>query len=289
MNGAEKSIDHLTGLGLNRLEARVYVCLLTHPPMTAYRVARKVGAAAANVYKAIESLGAMGAVLIESGESRLCRAVPGDEFLRQLERGFQERSRKAAESLTRLRGGCEDEGWYKVESAAQILQRAREMLGRAEKIAVVDAFPNALDRLMPSVNETVSRGVEVLVQAYAPVRIPGASVITPQMGEASVSLWQSEQLNLVIDGRECIVALLDRDLERVHQGIWSRSLYLSCILLAGIRSEHTIHRLRACMEGRGALTRMREALQSHTFFVNSDISGQRELMQRFVTGEQEQS
>lgn len=283
-----KITDHLHALGLNKLEARVYVCLLSQPPMTAYRVASRLGVAAANVYKAIESLSARGAVLVECGDNRLCSAVPAAEFLAQLEWDFRERSRKAAGALSKLRPAGADEGWYKLESVPQVLQRAREMLDRAEKIAVVDAFPRVLVELLPAIRAAVKRGVEVLVQSYERVRIPGAKVAVPRTSAQSVRLWRSEQLNLAIDGRECIVALVDGALTHVHQGLWSRSVYLSCIVFAGLKSEHTIHRMYECLGGDDELNKLKKVLRSHRFFVDADVPGQVELMRRYTAAPEEE-
>ncbi|MFN7921481.1 MAG: helix-turn-helix domain-containing protein [Bryobacteraceae bacterium] len=279
----ESPAERLIALGLNRLEAGVYLFLLANPPMTAYRVAKHVGAATANTYKAIESLSRRGAVLVEEGDSRLCRAVPAREFLERLEREFAERTRKTAKALEKLERRSYDERVYKLESVAQMLERARQMLEtRAESVAVVDAFPAVLDKLVPSIEAAASRGVRVLVQAYRPVAIRGASVVVPELGPRALEFWNSEQLNLVIDGRECILALLDRQLTRIFQGLWSNSLYLSCILLAGIRSEQTIHQLRKCLGHRDDAKRMKAVLAGHRFFLDKDVPGQTELMARFV-------
>lgn len=277
-----KIAGHLHALGLNKLEARVYVCLLSQPPMTAYGVARKLGVAAANVYKAVESLSARGAVLVESGDNRLCRAVPASEFLAHMEWAFRQRSKEASDALSKLCPPESEDGWYKLESVPQALQRAREMLGRAEKAAVVDAFPRVLAELLPAIRMAVKRGVEVLVQAYEPVQIAGAKVAVAATSAQSVRLWRSEQLNLAIDGRECIVALVDGALTRVHQGLWSQSVYLSCIVFAGLKSEHTIHRMYECLSGGDELNKLKKVLRSHRFFVDAEVPGQVELMRRYT-------
>src|SRR3954454_24931874 len=100
----DSSINALVGLGFTGLEAEIYTALLAESPVTGYRVAQAIGKPAANVYKAIASLEAKGAVLVDDGASRVCRAVPPDELLARLERGFAERKAQAASALARLRG-----------------------------------------------------------------------------------------------------------------------------------------------------------------------------------------
>ena len=52
------------------------------------------------------------------------------------------------------------------------------------------------------------------------------------MGREAAAYWNSQQLNVVIDGRETLIALLDNELTQIHQALWSNSLYLSCLMHA---------------------------------------------------------
>ncbi len=285
MDDALRAQRLLSDLGLNELEARVYVFLLGNPPMTAYRIAKNLGAPTANTYKAIDSLARRGAVLVEEGENRMCRAVPATEFLGHVERAFAGLTKEAAEALAELDQPSHDERVYKVESVPLVLERCRQMLEeRVERLAVVDAFPAALQAIRPSVERAVARGAEVLVQAYRPVEIPGAEVAVPTQGAEAEQHWGTQQLNVVIDGREALIVLMDNELGSVVQGVWTNSLYLACILEAGMMAEHTIHRLRAVPDGRDAAARMRAVLDRHRFFLNTDVPGQRELLARFASG-----
>ncbi len=280
MTTGHPAIETLTGLGLNRLEAAVYVHLLANPPMTAYRIARGIGAATANVYKAVESLANRGAVLVEDGANRLCRAVPAREFLRQIETGFLERGREAERALAAIERKIDDERWYKLDSVPAMLERARSMLAGCRSVAVVDAFPALLAALVPEIERAAERGVAVHVQAYAPVEIAGVAAAVPSMAARSLALWDGEQLNLAVDGRECIVALTEKDLSRVKQGIWSNSRYLSCIVLAGVKAEHTIHRMRAALGQKDESRCLKKILLEHGFLTGGGVPGQRELRTR---------
>ena len=65
MKSKDKIFESLKQLGLNNLEAEVYIHLLTNYPMTAYKVGKGINKPTANVYKAIESLSKKGAVIID--------------------------------------------------------------------------------------------------------------------------------------------------------------------------------------------------------------------------------
>ena len=274
------AIEALTTLGLNQLEAEVYAHLLKSDPMTAYRVGKALGRPTANVYKAVEALVRFGAVLLEEGESRLCRAVPADEFLAHRRRALLADVERAAAALPRRAREDTDQSIYRIQSVPLALQRARTMLDRCTGIAVVDAFPAPLREIEPALREAVTRGVDVYLLCYEPVSIPGARVTCmPQpLGDEVLRFWRSQQLNLTTDAAASLLALFDQGLERVHQAVWTESLYLAAILHAGMMREHTVHELASVQHSDDALPRMREILARQSYFHNTDVPGQRKLL-----------
>jgi hypothetical protein len=119
------------------------------------------------------------------------------------------------------------------------------------------------------------------VQVYEPTHIEGAQVALTHQGEAALQQWKSQQLNLVIDGQELVLALLSQNLREVYQGVWSESLYLSNILHAGMMREQVVHRLMEVQGQENALEAMRGILAGQQFFHNSDVPGQQALLARF--------
>ncbi|MBU0637937.1 MAG: hypothetical protein KKB50_03665 [Planctomycetes bacterium] len=268
----------LQELGLNRLEADVYLLLLAEPePVTAYRIGKTLGKPTANVYKAIEALLRKGAVVVEEGDRRVCRAVAPAEFLEHLERTFVWQTRAAKTRLRQQRPRLADERIYQLESVPLVFERCRAMLARSERIAVVDAFPHALEEIRPAVAETAERGVAVYLLAYAPVSVAGAQVALAFQRERILRHWNSQQLHCVIDGRETLVTLLNNELSAVHQALWTRSLFLSCFMHAGLLREHVFHEIAAVLDGGDSSPRLRELVNRHPSFHSVEVPGQREL------------
>jgi HTH-type transcriptional regulator, sugar sensing transcriptional regulator len=278
----QSGIEALMALGLNQLEAEVYTFLLTHEPMTGYRVGQQIGKQTANVYKAIETLARRGAVLIEDGdENRLVAAVPADEFLRCLSETYLESTRHAADQLASLRPPVTGDRIYQISAPSLVIERARSMLDRAERIAVIDVFPNVYPHLTAHVIGAAARGVDVYGQLYADAETGDASVIVSPIGNQVLTEWASEQCNIVIDGREVLLALLTSDLDHVVQAVWSESRYMACMVHAGQMREYTINRLMAVQNDPDALSQMRDILAHQSFFHNTAVPGLHELQQRF--------
>jgi sugar-specific transcriptional regulator TrmB len=281
--------QQLLAIGFNRLEAEVYVFLLASRPTTAYGIGKKLGRPTANVYKAVEALSRRGAVLIEGGENRLCRAVPAEEFLDQMNREFCHKTKEAAEKLAKLERPTEDERAYRLESAPLLLERCRQMLEeRCERCVVIDAFPRALDAILPSIRIALRRGVTVYVEAYAPIDIPGANVAVTELGDKVLNQWRSQQLNVVIDGRESLTGLLDTGLTEVFQGLWTDSRYLSLIMHSGRLAEHTMVRLRNAVAAGSSCAELESVLISHPFLLHTDVPGHGEMLARYAGNSDEE-
>lgn len=272
----------LTNLGFNELEAEVYLYLLPNPPATAYAVGKALGRPTANVYKAVDVLARKGAVLVEEGDNRLCRAVPLADFLQQARLSFNQLAYKAELRLAHLQSAPPDERVYRIDSVELLFARARTLIeSTAQTVVVIDAFPKALSLLQPSIAKAVARGIEVFVEAYTPVDLPGANVAHAAVAVDSPEYWGAEQLNIIADGKEHLLALLSRDLQQIYQAVYSSSLYLSCLHHSGRLCEHTLLRLFKSADEQANAETMRAILREHRFFSGSRVPGQIELLARF--------
>jgi len=230
--------EALIALGFTPLEAEVYVFLLTESPATGYRVAQSLERPVAGVYKTLESLSARGAVLVDEGANRHCRAVPFAELLSGMERTFQRRKAEAAEALSRFGMETADDRVYQLRTYDQVLERCRSMLSRSVSAALLDGHPGILTDLRSDIQAASARGVVVEVQTYGPIELPGATVnLFPQ--NEFVTTFPGTWLIAVIDGAELLLAFLDREAHEVRQAIYSGSPYLAFILQAFMISEFT--------------------------------------------------
>jgi sugar-specific transcriptional regulator TrmB len=265
--------NNLSDLGFNFLESEVYLELLANEPMTAYRVAKQINKPTANVYKAIDSLSQKGAVLIEDNKNRKCKAVPPDEFINHLEKLMLSKTSNLKEQLKDIGKVYYDERTYAIESVPLVFERFESMMSKCKKIAVIDIFPEPLDKVKSIIEKAVERGVEVHIQVYNPIEIKGATIVITEVASKSLEYWQSQQLNLITDGEEHLLALMNNSLSKVLQAKWSNSLYVSCLLLAGLIREQVVMDLMQKMDEPDFADQARTILQNQKFFFNSKIPG----------------
>ncbi len=228
--------DSLVALGFTELEARLYVALLQHSPQTGYALAKRVGKAAANVYQALAALAQRGAVLLEEGPVRSARALPPDELLAHLGGRFEARRSAAADALRGLYAEAPQDRLYHLQTVEQVMDKAQAMLARVRSVVLFDLFPEPLAALAPALERVRQAGAHVAGLAYAPAGYGFDAVPAPRP-ERSLAHWPGQQLTLVVDASEFLLALISRDGNAVVHGLWSDSVYLSCVQHNGLACE----------------------------------------------------
>lgn len=218
----------LTPFGFTSLESEIYTFLLRESPATGYRVAQAIGKAAANTYKAIESLQQKGAVLVEEGANRSCRAVPSDELLARLTRDFEWRRAEAELHLANISNPNSDDRVYTLRSRAQIIERARHMLGNAQSVALIACSAHSAHPLLDAFASCSRRGVDLSI--ISPERLDVAAV---QRTKANLL----DEIRLVFDGSEYLCALFKHGKEDAVQAIWTSSPYLAICAHRGLAAE----------------------------------------------------
>jgi len=278
---AAPAIDALVELGFTALEAEAYTWLHGQPNATGYRVAQALGKPVANTYKALESLHNKGAIVVEEDESRVCRAVAAEELLGKLERRFTQTSRAARAALARPSSAGRDDRVYSLRAADHVLERVRTMVSAARTIALVDAFPDALEAIRPELAAAVGRGVVVAIKAYRATTLAGADVYCATDGEAALARWPGQWLNLVVDGATHVQALLTPGLTGVHQAIWTASPFLAWVYHGALADELAIAELESLARAGGHSDKLRRVLARRDALLTRDATGYRALMKRF--------
>jgi sugar-specific transcriptional regulator TrmB len=226
----EAGVRALEGLGFTRVEAEVYVYLVHNSPATGYRIAKAIDRTRGATYKVLESLANRGAVEANGGRARLWRAVPAEEFLRQLEDRFNKDKLRADEALKMLEPAPLDSRIYRLQSVDQVYERARRMLETCEKNAFLISYPDPLAHLGEAARAALARGVRLTLLVYEDTDLPGALVIRTCGDHPSPQRFPVKWLALAMDGRELLMAAIARDGSKVLEAFWSASPFFSCVL-----------------------------------------------------------
>ena len=234
----EEHVQALVDMGFTSSEAEVYLFLLTDSPASGYRIAKAIGRPAAQTYRALEALARKGAVLIAEDKTREWRAVPVERCLANLDRGFQDRRRRAASALRRLPQPADDERVYRLTSRDQVLEQCRTMMSKARQVVLLDLFPLPFQELREDVEALGNKGLALALQLYEKIDMPGATLnVIPADAHGILNRWPGQGINLVVDGREYLSALLTRDGRGVQVAFWSANRYLAAMQHNGLSCE----------------------------------------------------
>jgi predicted DNA-binding transcriptional regulator len=219
----------LQALGFTETEALVYGYLVENSPATGYRISHAIGKQPANTYKALRSLEDKGAIIIESGKSNLCQAVPPDEVLDNLEKQFHRHRLEAKRELQALPSPSMYAGIFHLKSVEQVIQRAKAMVGEASAIILCDLSPGPCAQMAGVLRKAAASGVLVASHVYAGEKIEGVHTLHVVTHDLASVDWPGQQISVVVDSREHLLGLLAMDMETVHEAVWSSSNFLSCM------------------------------------------------------------
>jgi sugar-specific transcriptional regulator TrmB len=225
-------VTALLGLGFTETEAALYSELLRNGPATGYRLAAAIGKAAPNVYQALETLFAKGAVMATEGRKRIFRATPVEELLGALEADFRSRRSLAREALSELAETAADDRLYQLKTVNQVFERARLMIEGARIILLHDLFPAPYAELAAPLARAQARGVIVAGIDYGATDAGDAR--RPAAANIPWERWPGQQISLIADSSESLFALLSHDGKKVLRGLWTTSAYVSCLNHSGL-------------------------------------------------------
>jgi sugar-specific transcriptional regulator TrmB len=236
-------VQTLRRLGFSEIEALVYCDLLQHPGSTGYRVGKSIKRPHANVYQGLVALEARGAVLFEEGETRIYTAVPSAELLGNLQRRFQEDCATAAEALESFSAEQpEEDRVFRLTSRDQAYARARAMLHEAEETVLIEAFPGPIRELRDDLQEAARSGLSVAGMVLRPEdQIEGTNIMVSNMAQRVLEIWRCDQLTLIVDARQFMLALFDDKSGELRRGVWVSSPYLAPVFNNGIVADVIMH------------------------------------------------
>lgn len=278
----EKSIRALEQLGFTRVEAEVYVHLVHHSPATGYQIAKAIDRTGGAAYKVLASLASKGAVEVQSGKTRLWRAVPPEEFLEQMEGRFRKGKELAGKELNKLEPAPPDYRIYQLQSVGQVYERARRMIETCKKTAYLDMYPNPMESLGKELKAAVRRGIRLTMLVYEPVKVTGALVIEACPDHPAPDRFPVTWMALSTDGRECLMAAISRDGENLLEAFWSASPFFAWVNSSYMMTSILAENVGALVEEGGTLKDIKRSYK--TYFKHNvpySAPGFADLLKRF--------
>ncbi|MGH2543851.1 MAG: TrmB family transcriptional regulator, partial [Ardenticatenaceae bacterium] len=199
------AIALLQQLGFGHYEARAYVALLQHDPVTGYELAKVSGIPRPNIYTVLQKLEERGVVIrLDIPEGTRYAPVPFEEFLQRADSRFQSSLTAARRELKRIARAIEPAYVWNARDYPVLLEHARALVDGADKQLLLAIWPDEAHALADSVAEAETRGVELTTLCMMACAEPCGScrglLCRCQVVEPSDTRW----LLVVPDGEEVL-------------------------------------------------------------------------------------
>lgn len=154
-------IEKLEYFGLTRLEAQIYIQLLTQTEMTGYEMAKQTGISRSNVYSSLNGLVEKGAAYMIEGEATKFTAVPVSDFLKNR---ISELKKKAEEIIAEApKQQVQSTGYITVKSSRNIKNKISKMLEEVQLRLYILAESSLIEEYRIQLEKLVKEGKKVVI------------------------------------------------------------------------------------------------------------------------------
>lgn len=237
--------NQLMEMGFTALESDIYLFLLTKGIQTGYAIAKGIGKPTANVYKALESLSAKGAIEFSVSSKKQYFASDWQQLLKRRKQQFEHNLSALEENLSRLQTqDASDEQVYQIEHSEQVIEQSKKLITEAKNILIVELEPGAVPIFKQVLEEASQRGVEIWLKIYEPADFEGVNVILRQHGKEVYGKTQDISFKLAADGNAMLMADLTMDGKHVVQAFRSNSALMAMSIYSGLLYEVVLTELK---------------------------------------------
>jgi len=167
MENDEALQNLLRNIGMNDLEATIYIWLLKNKRSTGYKIAVQIGKPVANTYKALNSLEKKGAVICDNSSSKaFFDTIPIGEFLNKIEKQFRNQRNKIIKEVNKLELINDSSGIYELKSKELVFEKANSIINTAEHTILIDGFPAPLNKVKEYLEKRNRNDISIYVKSY---------------------------------------------------------------------------------------------------------------------------
>lgn len=233
----KNTINSLKHIGLSELESNIYITLLKETKSTGYKIAKLLGKPVSNVYKALSLLSTKGLVLIdESVTPKECIPVPIKEYFNSLESTLKENRKSLEEDLKQFENIQPREGIFQIDSMNQLIEKARDIINNAKSTIMIDSSPQILQIFKDIIEKRASQGINVLIKNYDSRLLKNCDCVTSVSTDKELE-WKTSWCDIITDEGEFLLGVFNKENSDILQAVWSKSRYISTVLLSGFLHE----------------------------------------------------
>lgn len=240
-------------LGFTLYEAKAYICLLQNYPVTRYEISKKSGVPRSAIYDIVRKLENFGAVSIISTNPEKYVPLPPEEFLRMLERRYQQKLKDFRESLSEMNTDVEPEQLWNITGYKNLLEKAKEMIQKAKNEIYLSAWKSEILELEDELHNAEERGVKVVIFSFTKTPSFGM-VFSYSLNEKELEKIWGHKLILVCDREELLMGEANRQTQR--KAAWTKNKAIVSIAANHVVLDITLYGIRTGIDVSEAVMEM---------------------------------
>ena len=204
------TLSDLMALGLTEYEGKIYLALLKESPANGYQLSKRTGVPRSMVY---EALGRLRGAVLKSGDERktIYRPLPPEQLLDRHDRQNRQLIEDLQGGLAEIYASHTEEALWSISGEAAIYSYASQLIEKAVQEIYLVIGDDALEKLRETILSTCDSGASVgaLLTGQGELACDQVSYHPPEESEIQ---GMEHMLVVVVDGQECLIANLERDM-----------------------------------------------------------------------------
>ncbi len=238
----DKLARKMSELGFTKYEARAYISLLQHYPVTRYELSKNSGVPRSAIYDVTRRLQDYGAVSVLSTKPEKYIPLPPQEFLKMLEQRYKKKVEDFRKSLSEVSINIETEQLWNITGYDNLISKAKEMIEEAQSEIYLSAWRREVLEIEKELRKAVQRGVRVVMFSFTELPKIGL-VYSYGLNEAELEKVWDHKLILVRDREELLMGEANRKAQR--KAAWTRNKAIVQIAANHIVLDITLFGIRA--------------------------------------------
>ena len=211
----------MTKFGFTQYETSCYMALVSHHPANGSQLSKLSGIARSRIYDVLNTLSRKGMVFeIEQGQYV---PLPPEELKKRLKSQFETNLHSFEEELDAATTVTEYEYILTLRGHDEVMQKAIEIIGHAEKELYIRLFLPCGNRLAPYIDKAATRGVGIRYVCMGPMPHNFENQIEHPDSEKLIQKIGGESVDIIADKKEALVGMFELGKEDLSPFIWTRN------------------------------------------------------------------
>jgi sugar-specific transcriptional regulator TrmB len=197
--------NDLLELGFTDYEAKAYIALLQKNPATAYEIAKNAAIPTSKIYEVLVKLADKGVISeYDDQNKRKYIPMPPEEMIDSYRSKIDNTLDRLKASLKNMNQENELAYIWNIMDYDYLIDKARRMIGEAERTLLISIWPEEYELLKASLNKAAKLGVQLAIVHFGQISIPMGQMFPHPIEDTVYDEKGGRGLVIVSDSQEVL-------------------------------------------------------------------------------------